>query len=107
MGYIADDGQTVFSWGPDYVWPVPGQLDVQFNNYTGNQTYENPWGEAVSDNGSPVRKWSNSQWYMFKILNDSVKLGLKPATDPNDFELIETLVWVKKLIGLLVAKQHK
>ena len=26
-----------------------------------------------------------------KILNDSIKLGLKPATDPNDFQLIETL----------------
>ncbi len=89
MGYIAEDGQTEFDWLTGYTWPVPAQLDVQFNNYTGNKTYENPWGEPVSDNGSPVRKWSNSQWYMFKILNDSVKLGLKPATDPNDFELIE------------------
>ena len=26
---------------------------------------------------------------MFKILNDSVKQGLKPANDPNDFELME------------------
>ena len=28
---------------------------------------------------------------IFKILNDSVKLGLKPATDPNDFQVIEIL----------------
>jgi hypothetical protein len=27
---------------------------------------------------------------MFKILNDSVKMGLKPANDPNDFELMES-----------------
>jgi hypothetical protein len=27
---------------------------------------------------------------MFKILNDSVKSGLKPANDPNDFEVMET-----------------
>jgi hypothetical protein len=27
---------------------------------------------------------------MFKILNDSVKSGLKPANDPYDFELLET-----------------
>ncbi len=90
FGYIATDNATKPSWIPDYVWPVPAQLDVQFNNHTELETYENPWGEPVSDNGSPVRKWSNSQWYMYKILNDSIKLGLKPATDPNDFELIET-----------------
>ena len=27
---------------------------------------------------------------MYKILNDSIKLGLKPATDPNDFQLLDT-----------------
>jgi hypothetical protein len=80
----------------DYVWPVPAQLDIQFNMYPNNSNkrnfpngYANPWNEAISGNGSPIRKWSNAQWYMFKILNDSIKLGLKPATDPADFELIE------------------
>src|SRR5690554_2034854 len=29
--------------------------------------------------------------FIFKILNDSVKLGLKPATDPRDFELVESI----------------
>ncbi len=89
FGYVATDGFIAPSWMPDYVWPVPAQLDIQFNNYTGNGVYENPWNEEVSGNGSPIRKWMNSQWYMFKILNDSIKLGLKPATDPNDFELLE------------------
>jgi hypothetical protein len=89
FGAIYTDGQTRPSWDPGYVWPVPAQLDVIFNNYTGNATYSNPWGENVSGNGSPIRKWMNSQWYMFKILNDSIKLGLKPANDPLDFELIE------------------
>jgi hypothetical protein len=28
---------------------------------------------------------------MYKLLNDSVKLGLKPNTDPNDFELIDVM----------------
>ncbi len=79
-----------FAWGPDYVWPVPGELDVQFNNIeTANGNFYNPWGEPISGNGSPIRKWNTSNWYMFKILNDSVKAGLKPANDPNDFELIE------------------
>ena len=71
-------------------WPVVKNLDVQFNNYKGSSgTYYNPWYEPVSQNGSPIRKWNNAQWYLFKILNDSIKLGLKPANDPNDFELID------------------
>ncbi len=97
FGGIWTDSQTAPSWMPNYVWPVPAQLDIQFNNYTNNSNkrnfpngYVNPWGEAISGNGSPIRKWMNSDWYMFKILNDSVKLGLKPANDPLDFELIET-----------------
>lgn len=89
FGFIATDSQTHPSWVPDYVWPIPAQLDIQFNMYDGWKSYTNPWGEAVSGNGSPIRKWNNSQWYMFKILNDSIKQGLKPANDPNDFELIE------------------
>ncbi len=69
----------------------PRQLDVLFNyNYEGRiQTWTNPWNEPIS--GNPVDLGgTNTTWYMFKILNDSIKQGLKPATDPNDFELIET-----------------
>jgi hypothetical protein len=97
FGGIWADNQTAPSWLPNYVWPVPAQLDIQFNMYPNNSNkrnfpngYANPWNEAISGNGSPIRKWSNSSWYMFKILNDSIKLGLKPANDPNDFLLIET-----------------
>ena len=85
--------QTAFikvAWSPDYVWPVPAELDVQFNNIeTANGNFYNPWGEPIGGNGSPIRKWHSASWYMFKILNDSIKAGLKPANDPNDFELIE------------------
>jgi hypothetical protein len=72
------------------------QLDVQFNNYNGGNKkfypngYKNPWGESISGNGSPIRKWSNSSWFMWRIENDSIKKGLKPANNPNDFTLIET-----------------
>jgi hypothetical protein len=97
LGSIHTDSQTHPSWLPDYVWPVPAQLDVQFNNYLNNSNkrnfpngYSNPWGEALSGDGKPMRKWMNASLYMWKILNDSIKLGLKPATDPLDFELIET-----------------
>jgi hypothetical protein len=97
FGAIYTDGTTNPSWIPDYRWPVPAQLDIQFNMYPNNSNkrdfpngFVNPWGEAVSTNGAMHHKWSNSSFFMFKILNDSIKLGLKPANDPNDFELIET-----------------
>jgi len=87
FGDIRTDGHTRPSWLPNYKWPVPAQLDVQFNNSHPN--YSNPWGEPVGRDRTAVRKWKNSNWYLYKILNDSIKLGLKPANDPNDFELIE------------------
>jgi hypothetical protein len=102
FGAIYTDGQTRPSWDPGYKWPVPAQLDVIFNNYTSSGAqYSNPWGENVSGDGSPIRKWHNSQWYMWKILNDSIKLGLKPANDPNDFELIEAFGMSNDGTGLL------
>jgi len=97
MGAIYTDGTTNPSWIPDYRWPVPPQLDIQFNMYPNNSNkrdfpngYSNPWKEAVSTNGALMHKWSNSSFFMFKILNDSIKQGLKPANDPDDFMLIET-----------------
>lgn len=90
LGDIYTTGQTKPSWMPKYVWPVPAQLDIQFHSL--NDVIKNPWNEVVNDwTGSPIRRWSNSQVYLWKILNDSIKLGLKPANDPNDFQLIE--VW--------------
>ena len=78
-------------------WQVPKQLDVQFLN---RGEHVNTWNEPINTDSNPIRKWNNSCWYLFKILNDSIKLGLKPANDPNDFELIEAFgmedgsIWV-------------
>ena len=63
-----------------FPWYASDQSDIIF------QTDYNPWNEA---NSKPAI-WMTNNIYMFKILNDSIKTGLKPATDPNDFELIET-----------------
>jgi hypothetical protein len=94
FGSIYTDGAAAYAkynLNPSYQWQLANELDVQFNNYEGwLDSYTNPWNEAVSIHGNPVRKWCNSNWYMFKILNDSITKGLKPANDPNDFELIET-----------------
>ncbi|WP_372947165.1 T9SS type A sorting domain-containing protein [Mariniphaga sp.] len=89
MGDIRSDGDAHPSWLPDFKWQVPAQLDVQFANTDGVDTYRNPWGEHVGYDLSPVRKWRSSTWFLFKIKNDSIKLGLKPANNIEDFELIE------------------
>ena len=49
LGYISQDQFALIPWLPDYVWQVPGQLDIQFNNYEGKlANYSNPWGEQLS-----------------------------------------------------------
>ena len=85
-----DNGNTCAT---DWSNPALTQLDVQFNNkVTSCNTWVNQWGEAINNgNGTPFGKWHTNVIYLFKILNDSIKQGLKPATDPNDFELIDVL----------------
>ena len=56
------------------------QIDIDFRN--------NPWGE-VYGGATAVYQWLGMNFYMWRIDNDSIKQGLKPATDPNDFTLIE------------------
>jgi hypothetical protein len=78
-------------------WWVPSQVDIDFGYETIDEVRIplNPWGESwtnPSNNNwgeSVARQWKGADFYIFKILNDSIKQGLKPATDPADFELIE------------------
>lgn len=59
------------------------QLDIEFKN--------NPWGaDQGGTNRNAVDHWGDSFMWLFKILNDSIKLGLKAPNDINDFELIDT-----------------
>jgi hypothetical protein len=91
MGYMNNDNNETCRTD----WNNPGhtQLDVQFNNReTACNTWVNQWGELISNqNGTPFGKWHTNTIYLFKILNDSIKQGTKPATDPNDFQLIDVL----------------
>jgi len=68
------------------------EIDVQFNNAVSDcKTWENQWGEEIDfDNGLPFST-RNMLICLWKIENDSVKQGLKPATDLNDFELIDVM----------------
>jgi hypothetical protein len=88
----------VFCWGviskddaaravPGYVWPPDVELDIQFNK---EGKWNNPWNESLNkETGTPIGYWAGGTIMLFKILNDSIKQGLKPATDPYDFELID------------------
>jgi hypothetical protein len=74
-------GSIKQSWAKGYPWFASLACDVIFNlNY-------NPWRENTNLNAAG--EWYNHNYYLLKILNDSVKLGLKPAIDYADFELID------------------
>ena len=56
--------------------------------------YANPWGEAISNRehtfAFPLIPPASNYW-MLKIVGDSILNGLKPASDPEDFEVVD--VW--------------
>jgi hypothetical protein len=86
-GAIRDD--KYYTSQPGYDWVIPGVLDIQVNNYEGNMSWSNPWGEEVNNSSNFAFNWNGAKFYILKILNDSIKTGLKAANDPNDFEVIE------------------
>jgi len=89
MGSIHTTGQSYSYYDPGN-WPAEKQCDVIFYHSYNDSEYGRPnvWNEPVGAIG--CRQWTGANYFLFKILNDSIKAGLKPATDPNDFELIET-----------------
>lgn len=70
---------------------LPKIVDVQFvQRHDAPLGMNNPWDEFTSArNELVVCRQINRAWYMFKILNDSVRQGTKPVIDPYDFEPIE------------------
>lgn len=51
---------------------------------------DNPWRVPHTDRyGTAVSLNNNNTLWLFRIDNDSIKSGLKPTTDPNDFTLID------------------
>ncbi|MBV5312376.1 MAG: T9SS type A sorting domain-containing protein [Prolixibacteraceae bacterium] len=58
------------------------EVDVNF------ATGKNPWGYSMPWNNA-IHDWMGTTYYMYKILNDSVVNGLKPAIDVTDFELVD------------------
>ncbi len=77
LGDIRSTGQS------GYPWWASEQCDIDFGH--------NPWGDAASSipGDGALNQWNGANWYLFRIDNDSVKLGMKPANDPNDFTLLD------------------
>lgn len=72
--------------------PLISQVDVEFNTIVAPcHNFINQWGETtLVENGTPLGKpHQYATIALLKILNDSVKRGLKPATDPDDFRAID------------------
>ncbi|MFZ5941644.1 MAG: T9SS type A sorting domain-containing protein, partial [Bacteroidota bacterium] len=80
IGDIRSTGTSYGYYGAGN-WPAENACDIDFGH--------NPWGETVN-NWTALQQWNGVHYYLFKIVGDSIKEGLKPATDPNDFELIDT-----------------
>jgi hypothetical protein len=86
----ADLGWSMYDW-PGAVGGKYGQSDVNF--YNRPLGMGNPWGEDIANWTAPIAMGgtANARQFLFKILNDSVRQGLKAATDPNDFEVLDVI----------------
>lgn len=74
FGNLAENTANWRSWWGGY------KLNIDYGNP------RNPWGESIPNH---LAGWFDTNYYLFRIDNDSIQRGLKPATDPNDFTLID------------------
>ena len=74
FGQLAENSSNWRSWWGGY------KLDIDYGNN------RNPWGESIPNH---LAGWFDTNYYLFRIDNDSIQRGLKPATDPNDFTLVD------------------
>jgi hypothetical protein len=63
------------------------KIDVDFKTHFGDVG-------GAGQNGL-IGQWENAYIFVLEIQNDSILRGLKPATDINDFKLLDALSWWK------------
>jgi len=81
-------GDVKDTWALGYDWWATDACDIILNRNPAEPGYTET---APNYSGlSAVREWSDANFYVWEILNDSIKQGLKAATDPEDFKIIET-----------------
>jgi Secretion system C-terminal sorting domain len=77
LAQIEDQGTD---WDGYDNYPFADQIDVSFRFLEGDPDYTG---------NTCVYNWTGANIYIWKIVGDSIKEGWKPATDPEDFELVE------------------
>ncbi len=93
---LYDDPSISSIVGPKQVFTIGGsnltnanhllnRADVQFKptDDSFNGTFKNGTSNSI------YNLWTSGNIYLYKIMNDSVCLGIKPAIDPADFQLID------------------
>jgi hypothetical protein len=96
--FVIADKRSVGGTAADYLIP---RIDLDFAH--------NPWNETISQGNAMDQWWAIvNKTILFKILNDSVYNGLKPATDPKDFQVIDMVGYnspssTKWIIGGTIA----
>jgi hypothetical protein len=76
-------------------WTAEENANINFGWGGDNGQHPCPWAEPPPNSGdynNPVIGWHQTKWYLFEIIGeggDSVRDGTKPATDPNDFVLLD------------------
>lgn len=75
--------------GGSYTSKKLGSLELFGQSVNVNfATGKNPWGYSMPWNNA-IHDWWGTTYYLWKCTNDSVTNGLKPATDINDYQLID------------------
>jgi len=86
-------------YGSVAAWPAYQNTDIFLTRQPDNVPDDEketalfcPW-DSPAGRGTTLDSWYGEHIYLFKIIGeggDSVRNGLKPATDPNDFLLLDT-----------------
>lgn len=79
IGVPHDDHWKIDEVDFDFRHP-PFEIETQFTH--------DDWG-AYGENRNVCSGWITDTWYLFKITNDSLKQGLKPANDYRDFRILD------------------
>ena len=78
--FIVGDTRATWQGGMTTPWWGGHKTNVDLG------TLKNTWNETFT---SGLAGWHTTNYYLFRIENDSIHRGLKAATDPNDFTLID------------------
>jgi hypothetical protein len=84
---------TAYGYYGEGQWPAELACDINFGPADYAHVNPCPW-ESPPNAWTALRQWDGGHYYLWKIIGeggDSVRNGLKAATDPNDFLLLDLI----------------